>query len=105
MSLPAGLSSCPKAKTIQQWLRRNIPAFISAEDWPLGRPDLNSRDYKLWVVLEDMACQKRHNNLDNLKRSLVKAAAEIPLETVRAAITEWLERLKACVEAESGHFE
>jgi len=54
--------------------------------------------------LEDMACEKRHNNLDSLKRSLVKAAAEILLETVRAAIAVWPERLKACVEAEGGHF-
>jgi hypothetical protein len=68
----------PKAKTTQEWLRRHVPAFISAEDWPSGSPDLNSLDYKLWAVLEDMVCRKRHNNLDSLKRSLVKAAAEIP---------------------------
>jgi len=30
---------------------------------------------------------------------------EIPLETVRAAIAEWPEHLKACVGAEGGHFE
>ena len=83
MGLPAGLSSCPKAKTTQEWLRKNVPAFISAEDWPSGSPDLNPRDYKLWAVFEYMACQKCHNNLDSLKRSIVKAAAEIPLETVR----------------------
>ena len=105
MGIPAGLSSCPRAKTTQEWLRRNVPSFISAEDWPSGSPDLNSRDYKLWVVLEDMACQKRHNNLDSLKKTLEKAAVEIPLETVRVAIAEWSERLKACVEAEGGHFE
>jgi hypothetical protein len=52
-----------------------------------------------------MAYQKRHKNLDSLKRSLVKAAAEFPLETVHAAIAEWPEHLKACVEAEGGHFE
>jgi len=52
-----------------------------------------------------MACRKRRNNLGGLKRSIVKAAAEIPLETVRAAIAEWPERLKACVGAEGGHFE
>jgi len=52
-----------------------------------------------------MACQKRHNNLDSLKRSLVKAAAEIPLGTVRAAIVEWPERLEAFVGAEGGQFE
>jgi hypothetical protein len=45
-----------KAKTTQEWLQRNAPAFISAEDWPLGSPDLNPMDYKLWCVLEDVAC-------------------------------------------------
>jgi hypothetical protein len=52
-----------------------------------------------------MACQNRYNNLDSLKRSLVEKAAEILLETVRATIAEWPERLQACVEAEGGHFE
>jgi len=89
----------------QEWLQRNVPAFFSAEDWPSGSPDLYPRDYKLWAALEDKACQKHHKNLDGLKRSLMKAAAEIPLETVRAAIAEWPEHLKACVEAKGGHFE
>jgi hypothetical protein len=35
----------------------------------------------------------------------MKAAAEIPLEMVRAMIAEWPERLKACVRAEGSHFE
>jgi hypothetical protein len=70
----------------QEWLQRNVPAFISAEDWLSRSPDLYPRDYKLWAALEDKACQKHHNNLDGLKRSLVKAAAEIPLETVCATI-------------------
>jgi len=83
----------------------NLQAFISAEVWPSESPDLNLLDYKLWAILEDMACRKRHNNLDSLKRSLVKTAAEIALETVRAPIAEWPERLKACVGAEGGHFE
>jgi hypothetical protein len=52
-----------------------------------------------------MACQKCHNNLESLKRSLAKAVAEIPLETVHAVTAEWLEYLKACIEAEDGHFE
>jgi hypothetical protein len=95
----------PKAKTTQEWLRRNVPAFISAEDWPSGSPDLNPRDYELWAVLEDMACRKRHNNLDILKRSLVKPAAEIRLEPLHAAIAEWPKLLKVCVEAQVGHFE
>ena len=70
-----------------------------------GVQTLTPLDYKLWAVLEDMSCRNWHNNLDSLKRSLVKAAAEISLETVPAAVTEWPEVLKACVEAEDGHFE
>jgi hypothetical protein len=52
-----------------------------------------------------MACSKHHNNLDSLKRSLMKAVAEIPLEMARAAIAEWPERLEACIGAESGRIE
>jgi hypothetical protein len=62
-------------------------------------------DYKLWCVLEDVACWQRHNNLESLKRSLVKAAAEIPVETMRAATAEWPGRLKAYVKAEGSHIE
>jgi len=36
-----------KAKMTQDWLWRHIPAFIIAEDWPSGSPDLNPLDYKL----------------------------------------------------------
>ena len=53
MVLPVGLSSCPKAKMIQEWLWRNILAFISAEDWSSGSADFNPLDYKLWALLED----------------------------------------------------
>jgi hypothetical protein len=35
----------------------------------------------------------------------MKVVAEIPLEIVHAAIAESPEHLKACVEAEGGHFE
>jgi hypothetical protein len=97
------LDSVPahKAKTTQEWLWRNILAFISAEDCPSGSSDLNPLDCKLWAVLEDMAFQKHYNNLDSLKRSLVQATAEIPLETVHATIAKWPERLEACVGAEN----
>jgi len=88
-----------KAKTTQEWLWRNLLAFISTENWLSGSADLKPLDNKLWAVLEDTACRKHHNSLESLRRSFVKAAAEIPLETERAATAEWPEHLKACVEA------
>jgi hypothetical protein len=87
------------------WPRRNLLDFISAENWLSGSADLETLDNKLSAVLEDMACRKRHNGLESLRRTLVKAASEILLETEHAATAEWPEHLKACVEARGGHFE
>lgn len=36
-----------KAKTTQEWLKNNLPKFISPNDWPTGSPDLNPLDCKL----------------------------------------------------------
>ena len=79
--------------------------FSALRIGPRGVQTLTPLGYELWAVLEDMSCQNCQNNLDSVKRSLMKAAAEISLETVPAAIVEWPEHLKACVEAEDGHFE
>jgi hypothetical protein len=87
-----------KAKTTQEWLQRNLLTFISAENWLSGSADIKTLGSKLWAILEDMVCQNCHN-LESLRRSLVKAVAEIPLETEQVATAEWPERLKACVEA------
>jgi hypothetical protein len=67
-----------KAKTTQEWLRRNSLAFISVENWSSGNADLSPLDNKLWAVwavLDGMACRKHHNSLESLKISHVKAAA------------------------------
>ncbi|XP_055918417.1 uncharacterized protein LOC129950507 [Eupeodes corollae] len=94
-----------KAKTTQEWLKTNILDFIAAADWPSGSPDLNPLDYSLWSELENMACKTPHRNLDSLKAALLKAASSIPIDTVRAVIDQWPQRLKACIKAKGGHFE
>jgi hypothetical protein len=94
-------SASHTAKKTKEWLPRNIPAFIIAQDWPSGNPDLNLLDYKLWPLFKDVACQKHHNNLESLKKSLMKAVAE----TVSAVIAEWLEHLKTCIKAGGSNFE
>jgi hypothetical protein len=43
-----------KAKTTQEWLRRNLLAFISAKNLLSGSAGLTTLD-KLWSVLENMA--------------------------------------------------
>ncbi|KAL4113434.1 hypothetical protein QTP88_017053 [Uroleucon formosanum] len=51
------------------------------------------------------ACSKPHQNIEPLKADLVKSAASISLEVVRAVIDKWPDRLKKCLDANGGHFE
>uniref|UniRef100_A0A914DS62 Uncharacterized protein n=1 Tax=Acrobeloides nanus TaxID=290746 RepID=A0A914DS62_9BILA len=44
-------------------------------------------------------------NLETLKRALVKAWDEISVETLKKIMDDFPKRLKACVEADGGHFE
>jgi hypothetical protein len=96
MGLPAGLSSCPKGQE-NSGVAVEKPSGLH-QHWLSVSADLKTLDNKLWAVLEDVVCQKHHNSLDSL-RSLVKRAAEIPLETEHAVTAEWLEHLKACIKA------
>lgn len=94
-----------KAKTTQHWLAKNVPNFIATQDWPSGSPDLNPLDYALWQKLEAIACSKRHKNIETLKKSIKIAVKKISLDTIRAAIDEWPDRLRRCVAASGSHFE
>ena len=86
-----------KAKSTQVWLKSHVPDFISIADWSSASPDLKPLDYELWSVLEGTVCTRRHPTIKSLKRSLVSAVADFPIETMRAAIDEWPQRLRACV--------
>lgn len=93
------------ANMIQEWCRREIPEFITKEEWPPSSPDLNPMDYAAWGILEDKACAKSHSNVDALKRSLLSAWSRIPQEHFRAAVTSFPRRLSACISARGGYFE
>ncbi|CAH1400746.1 unnamed protein product [Nezara viridula] len=87
-----------KAMSTHQWQQKNILEFISASDWPLGRPHPNPLNYRLWSKLEMMACRRAHHNLESLKQSLVRAVERFPQEVLGAAIDDWPRRLNACLE-------
>ncbi|RVE44259.1 hypothetical protein evm_011102 [Chilo suppressalis] len=82
-----------RTKSTQDWLAAREIDFIRHEDWPSSSPDLSPLDYKIWQHLEEKACSKPHPNLESLKTSLIKAAADIDMDLVRAAIDDWPRRL------------
>ena len=94
-----------KARTTQQFQETSVPDFISTSEWPSASPDLNPLDYKLWSKPQEMACKKRHPNIESVKQSLWKAAAVFPVVVLHNSINGWPQRLKDCVYANGGHFE
>ena len=49
--------------------------------------------------------QEETSNIETLKPSLQKAAADFPIDVLHNSIDEWPQRLKDCVHAIGGHFE
>ena len=89
----------------KDFLRDRCPDFITRDEWPPRLPDLNPLDYSMWSILEEKACAKPHTNVESLKRALVKAWDEISVEILKKIVDDFPKRLKACVEADGGHFE
>uniref|UniRef100_A0A914EBS3 Transposase n=1 Tax=Acrobeloides nanus TaxID=290746 RepID=A0A914EBS3_9BILA len=94
-----------KANENQDFLRDRCPDFITRDEWPPSSPDLNPLDYTVWSILEEKAYAKPHPTVESLKRALMKAWDEISVETLKKIMDDFPKRLKACVEADGGHFE
>ncbi len=73
-------------KIIQEWLAANVSFFMEHGDWPSSSSNLNSLDYKLWNVLEEVCYDHCHRNLGSSKKSIVKNGHCILLETFQTAI-------------------
>ena len=84
-----------KAKTTQKVAAEEGSGLYQRQGMALRESRPQPPGYKLWAVLEDMAYQKCHNNLESLKRSLMKAAAEIPWRQCvpRQQSGRWVSRL------------
>lgn len=94
-----------RAKRTQEWCKAHFPRFITPREWPPYSPDLNPMDYSLWSILEARACAKRHNSVEELKRSLTREWARISQDELRGAAKNFRTRLELCVAAQGGHFE
>ncbi len=90
---------------MQDWCVANFPATIAANEWPPTSPDLNVMDFSIWGILEERACNKKHQSLAELKKSLCKAWNEIPQSEIRAAVESYPKRLKDVIKAKGGNIE
>jgi len=56
-----------RAKATQNFLRDNMPDFISSQEWTPHSPDLNPLDYSVWDILQELVYEGRREPFVNLK--------------------------------------
>ncbi|KAI6659879.1 hypothetical protein LOD99_14219 [Oopsacas minuta] len=94
-----------KAKMTSEWLKLNVPEFISTVEWPAYSPDLNPMDFCIWSILESRVCAKPHKNVESLKSSLRREWDLISEDVLRAAVDKFYKRLSLCIAAKGNKFE
>lgn len=90
---------------IDQLLIEQTPDFIKPWEWPPNSPDLNPVDFCIWGLLQERVYKVRIRNLDHLKERLIDEWSKFSQKTIDKAVNEWRSRLRACIDAEGGHFE
>ena len=95
-----------RARDTIELLRRSTPYFIAPDMWPPNSPDLNPVDYVIWSLMQQRVYQTRVHDIDELRQSLMTVWCGLEQRAVPAgdAIDLWQRRLRACVDAEGGHF-
>jgi hypothetical protein len=91
----------------QDWLEQNTPDFIRKDEWPPNSPDLNPLDFHVWGAMMHRYQQRvpKPQNVAELREVLQAIWNDLPHESIQKAILAFRKRLKACIEAEGGHFE
>lgn len=93
------------ARVNQEWLKNNVPRFISTAQWPPKSPDANPLDYCAWGILQSKVGTKKYQSVDHLKQALCREWAKIPQSHLRAACDGFIGRLKAIIHAKGDQFE
>ena len=86
-------------------LCRNTPDFIAPDMWPPNSSDLNPVDCAIWSMMQQLVYQTRVHDIDEVWQHLITVWCGLEQRTVDDAIDQWQRRLRACVDAEGGHFE
>ena len=71
----------------------------------MNSPDLNPVDYRIWSVVQQRVYQSRVHDIDELKQCVQQVWRNVDQSIIDNAIDEWRKRLRACVQANGGHFE
>ena len=83
----------------------NTPDFISSQERTPHSPDLNTLDYSVWDILQELVYEGRREPFANLKdlRNVIRDKwHDVDDQTVRKAILQWKRRLAAVAKQNAG---
>jgi len=90
-----------------QLLQLETPDFIGPDLWLPNSQDLNPVDYKIWGVMPQWVYKCRVSNVDELKLQLmlIEVWDDLQLTVIDLVVSQWKQRLRACVHVQGWHFE
>ena len=72
---------------------------------PPSSPDLNPLDYFIWSYVKNITNMTSHNTKASLIAAIRRVFAELPLELVKKACSQFWIRIEAVIVAEGGYIE
>ena len=94
-----------RARDTVEFVKREVPSFITPDLWPPNSPDLNPVDYKIWGIMQQRVYEMKITDITALREWLVRTWNSMEQSVIDASIDQWRIRLKACTDANGGHFE
>ena len=91
------LLKCLKRRHAQELSVAARPAFIAPDLWPPNSHDLSPADYKIWSIIQQRICQKKVQDLKNLKQCLIDVCASVQQSFIDDVTDQWRRRLHACI--------
>ena len=91
------------AKLTQDWLRDNVPEYITREQWPPRSPDLNPIE-NAWALVAKQASLRQPKTLEELKHAVRGAWTEVMIEEYCTTLADSMDaRLRKLRKLRGGH--
>ena len=88
-------ASCHMSNSTAQFLREEGVPFWEKSMWPPSSPDLNLLDYAIWSYMARRVNNKRHSNMDSLKRAIRKVWKDMEEEFIISVTGRFRSRVES----------